>query len=124
MASLLEGEDMKMSNKLKPCPFCGSDVDFFIHLADDSGYTELIIDCKECSATMYILVYSDKEIDIEKAKEEMFTAWNTRVEPTAKVENYEDPAGLGGYGDCSECGAYVHVDYAYCPNCGVKLDWV
>ena len=44
-------------------------------------------------------------------------------ERTAKVENIEDPAGLGAYGDCSECGGEVTEQYTYCPNCGAKLDW-
>lgn len=69
-----------MTEELKPCPFCGSDVDFFMHLADDGGYTELIIECKECPAGMEIWVDSDKEKDVEDAKKELFTAWNTRIE--------------------------------------------
>ena len=40
-----------------------------------------------------------------------------------KVINIEDPYGLGMRGDCPECGAYVNEDYAYCPNCGIKLEW-
>lgn len=44
-------------------------------------------------------------------------------ERTAKVENIEDPAGMGAYGDCSECGAEVTEQYAYCPNCGCRLEW-
>lgn len=111
-----------MTEELKSCPFCGSDVDFFMHLADDGGYTELIIDCKECPATMYMLVYSDKEIDIEKAKEIMFIAWNTRVEPTAKVKSFGHPCGAYGY--CSNCGGYCVNEEPYCPHCGAKLEWV
>ena len=44
-------------------------------------------------------------------------------EQTAKVENIEDPAGMGAYGDCSECGAEVNEQYAYYPNCGARLEW-
>ena len=43
-------------------------------------YTELIIECKECPAGMEIWVDSDKEKDVEDAKKELFTAWNTRIE--------------------------------------------
>ena len=111
-----------MNKKLKSCPFCGSDVDFFMHLPDDGGYTELIIDCKECPATMYTLVYSDKEIDIEKAKEIMFTAWNTRVEPTAKVQVNAHPCGISGI--CTSCGGDVYNVDPYCSHCGAKLDWL
>lgn len=44
-------------------------------------------------------------------------------ERTAKVKNYQDLFGLGGYGDCSECGAEVNEQYIYCPNCGARLEW-
>lgn len=48
---------------------------------------------------------------------------SAKPERMAKVENIEDPAGMGAYGDCSECGAEVNEQYAYCPNCGCKLEW-
>ena len=51
-------------------------------------------------------------------------AWNRAMGgKMAKVENYQDPFGLGGYGDCSEWGAEVNEQYAYCPNCGARLEW-
>lgn len=55
---------------------------------------------------------------------EAIEAWNRAMGgKTVKVENYQDPFGLGGYGDCSECGAEVNEQYAYCPNCGARLEW-
>lgn len=42
---------------------------------------------------------------------------------TAKVNNAEDPYGLGMYGYCSECDAMVNENYAFCPNCGARLEW-
>ena len=48
---------------------------------------------------------------------------SVKIERTAKVVNYEDPFGNGGYGDCSECWAEVNEQYTYCPNCGARLEW-
>ena len=57
-------------------------------------------------------------------KTEAVQVWNRAMGgKMVKVENYQNPFGLGGYGDCSECGAEVNEQYAYCPNCGARLEW-
>ena len=55
---------------------------------------------------------------IKKTLDELKANWQT-----AKVNNADDPYGLGMYGDCSECGAMVNENYAFCPNCGARLEW-
>lgn len=57
-------------------------------------------------------------------EDEAIEVWNRAMGVlTVKVENYQDPAGMGAYGDCSECGAEVNEQYTYCPNCGARLEW-
>lgn len=115
-----------MSEKLERCPFCGGEVSFWTRQAQVEDYQALIIDCEDCPANMEEWIYKyDKNFaeNFEKKKAEMFEAWNRRFKRIAKVKNYQDPIGMGGYGDCSECGAEVNEQYTYCPNCGARLEW-
>ena len=83
---------------------------------------EYAVVCRKCRTRTE---YKDSEAEaIMTWNRAMGTAEKSSiVERTAKVVNYEDPSGLGGYGDCSECWAEVNEQYTYCPNCGAKLDW-
>lgn len=121
----LNRKESIMSDILKPCPFCGGEADFFVQehwYAEE--YKSLIIECRECFANMELMIDIDNFIeDFEKAKQELVEVWNKRTEKIAKVQNIEDPVGMGAYGDCSECGAEVTEQYAYCPNCGARLEW-
>ena len=56
-----------MSDKLKPCPFCGGHA-----IIDGFDDTLWIVICKECNAS----------IGYKETKEEAIEAWNRRVEPT------------------------------------------
>ncbi len=60
-----------MSNKLKPCPFCGSN-NIYLYKAcgvcDDDAWLE----CLECGVKTKAFRDTDEAID----------AWNNRVEPT------------------------------------------
>lgn len=111
-----------MSEELKPCPHCGSEAEFFVHNNFGEDYKTLIIDCKECFACMELMIdaYTSAE-DFEKAKKELFEAWNRRIERTAKVETYTDDQ-QETWRVC-ECGTDVLKIFNYCPECGAKLDW-
>lgn len=56
-----------MSDKLKPCPFCGGTP--IVSGCDDTLW---IVICKECNAS----------IGYKETKEEAIEAWNKRIEPT------------------------------------------
>ena len=56
-----------MSDKLKPCPFCGGHA-----IIDGCDDTLWIVICKECNAS----------IGYKETKEEAIEEWNRRVQPT------------------------------------------
>lgn len=56
-----------MSDKLKPCPFCGGTP--IVSGCDDTLWSVI---CKKCAAS----------IDYNETKQEAIEAWNRRVEPT------------------------------------------
>ena len=56
-----------MSDKLKPCPFCGGKA--IIDGCDDTLWSVI---CKKCAAS----------IDYNETKQEAIEAWNRRVQPT------------------------------------------
>lgn len=56
-----------MSDKLKPCPFCGGEA--IVSGCDDTLWSVI---CKKCAAS----------IDYNDTKQEAIIAWNRRVEPT------------------------------------------
>lgn len=68
-----------MTDKLKPCPFCGSyDIDY-----NDSKdfYKTSRVYCLNCSAS--VVFYDVKEA---------IKAWNARVEPEYNYSSYHDGA--------------------------------
>ena len=56
-----------MSDKLKPCPFCGGEA--IIEGCDDTLWSVI---CKKCAAS----------IDYNETKQEAIEAWNRRVQPS------------------------------------------
>ena len=56
-----------MSDKLKPCPFCGGRA-----IIDGCDETLWIVICKECNAS----------IGYKETKQDAIDAWNWRIEPT------------------------------------------
>lgn len=56
-----------MSNKLKPCPFCGGEA-----IIDGCDDTLWIAICKKCNAS----------IGYKETKQEAIEEWNRRVQPT------------------------------------------
>lgn len=56
-----------MSDKLKPCPFCGGTP--IVSGCDDTLWSVI---CKKCAAS----------IDYNETKQDAIIAWNSRVQPT------------------------------------------
>lgn len=56
-----------MSDKLKPCPFCGGEA-----IVDGCDDTLWIVICKDCNAS----------INYNETKQDAIIAWNSRIRPT------------------------------------------
>lgn len=111
-----------MSEKLKPCPFCGGEA----HI--ERGAVLWAVVCGCASHVFY---------GCEQSKERTAMAWNTRAEPitlmspitvvAGEPQTYVplrtchatkvDPFTWG----CSECGGHWHDAVTYCPWCGAKV---
>ena len=121
----LNRKEKIMSDILKPCPFCGSEADFWMRQAYEAeDYQALIIDCKDCPANMeeWVYKYDGNFVEnVEKKKIEMFEAWNSRAERTAKVKVHSHPCGVSG--KCCACGGDVYNDDPYCSHCGARMEW-
>jgi Lar family restriction alleviation protein len=108
-----------MSEKLKPCPFCGSS-----HvLAEDFEEFDMgmyWIRCGDCGAGC-----STKD-----TTEEAIKAWNRRAEPKRgewiAYKGMQMPERHGLH-YCSNCNHSLHLAsngrvYNYCPRCGAKME--
>lgn len=106
---------------LKPCPFCGCEVD---NHKDD------------CYFRMYSVAFADSLVsgkpgmNVHVSARELRDAWNTRYEPTCTMEKSRLSTGLP-YQDvyiCSKCNEQVirgairgiSEQPNYCPHCGAK----
>lgn len=119
-----------MSEKLKPCPFCGGEAKVNT-MKWVGGYTATAL-CKNEPNAHYLNTWDEDEA---KAVERITKAWNTRTERTShKVRAWEDSPLGEGYGGyvliCSECGEWIANDGEdgpddgpnYCFNCGAKVE--
>ena len=59
-----------MSEKLKPCPFCGGEAELIQHHERDNEYYSYFVHCKKCVIRTTYLQSAKKVI----------AAWNTRTE--------------------------------------------
>ena len=97
-----------MSDKLKPCPFCGGEAYYW--RGNLSGL--YMVGCNNGSCRGYVMD-DTKRISLENAVE----AWNTRAERTFRYEHIE------GTWYKTSCGKRYDgvVPPNYCPNCGGKV---
>lgn len=93
--------------KLKPCPFCGDEADWY-EVRPGYGY----VSCCACDASIGVIDALPKQDAID--------AWNTRAERTCRMETEES---CQNWNSCSECDADYYTDQPinYCPNCGAKV---
>lgn len=104
-----------MSEKLKPCPFCGGEASIKIH--DYFDDTRLYTPKCKCGAGIVEVFYTE---------EEAIAAWNTRYERTCQMAYYEPCSGDEYYPTecytCSECNNTVFTGKPrFCPNCGARV---
>ncbi len=65
-----------MSNKLKPCPFCGGEAELSMHFwASPTTVVTYYAVCTKCSCRMQHSGYNDEE-----TREDIIEAWNRRVD--------------------------------------------
>ena len=99
-----------MSEKLKPCPFCGGEAE----ILQTSGhmFCPLCSDC-DTSGGHYF------------TEEDAARAWNDRAERTC--HNALKESDYGGvwpipHFKCSSCGVMLaFYEFDYCPQCGAKV---
>lgn len=82
-----------MSEKLKPCPFCGAVATSEVRVTQMGGDTDNIdfrIMCSSCGICKTIrlkIVNTCVFLDVEKAMIRAVEAWNERVDPWKGEEN-------------------------------------
>lgn len=118
---------MKINEILKPCPFCGSEVEIARLDMDQGGVTSIEIRCR-CGAELrfesddYIYDWTDTPHQMGLTAIEKF---NNRV--TDKSYTWRHYEGMIY---CEKCGAefydnimeYCGDDYPkYCPECGARM---
>lgn len=99
-------------SKLKPCPFCGGEGDWY-EVKPGYGY----VSCDTCDATIGCFDALPKQDAID--------AWNTRAERTCR--NTEQPGE--GFFTCSACNGSAVIEWTtggwgkpnYCPTCGARV---
>ena len=101
-----------MTEKLKPCPFCGGKVT--IRYSTESQ--KCAVQCYGCCMVAFV---GESGEDMEGT----IRAWNTRAERTAEI--VEERAKFGTetvmVRICSGCGSRLQRKTPYCPYCGAKV---
>ena len=71
-------------DKLKPCPFCGTE-NFYITTFEQNGFDTVGIFCDVCKLTI-ILEENEREGDSEQSRKKAVKAWNRRAsDKTEKI---------------------------------------
>lgn len=106
-----------MSEKLKPCPFCGGEAHLFgIETigASVAYFVKCVGNKSKCAGPIYTKYCDTKERAAE--------VWNTRVERTCHrvMRGLKNAPGFVG-GFCSECGHPINEGAVYCEHCGARV---
>lgn len=100
-----------MSEKLKPCPFCGGEAEMqpWKYNWKLDGFIYDIV-CLHCGCSF--------KASYCETKEEAIAKWNARAERTCM--NMDHPASLAF--KCSACGrGSDDFGFRYCPWCGARV---
>lgn len=103
-----------MTEKLKPCPFCGGEP--FMVDAEIDGRAHYIVKCTACHSTSGVM-----QMDRSKAAK----AWNRRAERTCRMDKSEFADFAPEYEElhsCHKCGEQTAV--LACVNEGGDMEWV
>ncbi len=108
-----------MTEKLKPCPFCGGEADILSYDSirlDSWLYHVYRAECQNCHTTQPSVTSFIEAVRIWNRRQEMIATWETKDE-----EEYQ--------WECSICHETFDFDYPwsiystlrYCPNCGARM---
>lgn len=64
--------------KLKPCPFCGGEAEFYSGYSNDLSYAR--VDCENCSAGTYNDSDRNPEATMEELEKSAIDDWNRRAD--------------------------------------------
>ena len=107
--------------KLKPCPFCGSEIKMAF------SYANTLPACKYVTSASVFCQNRDCFLQIGSdrtamPKDVFYNAWNTRAdEPAEEKTAHWDINCDGYYPFCSHCGEAAERMTPHCPNCGRKM---
>ena len=78
--------------KLKPCPFCGEEAEFYrTPIKSNGGWCDsVVVRCKACEARTNRVLYNAKKHPNDEEYEEAAEAWNTRKPVERILERLED----------------------------------
>ena len=111
-----------MDMTIKPCPFCGGEVETHHVLDNYRGQNIWTAGCSNNRCTC------KPATGWCKTEAEAVAAWNTRAERTCRMpetsidHGHIESNGVTEWRKCSECGEEILAWPAhYCPNCGAKV---
>jgi len=105
--------DARLSDRLKPCPFCGGDAELLEYEFLDKP--QYIIRCESCECE------AEPEV-ICRDKARAIEIWNNRVNVRKGEWHRPDWCGASCLWVCSECGISGYHREKFCPNCGAKMN--
>ena len=78
--------------KLKPCPFCGEEAEFYrTPIKSNGGWCDsVVVRCKACEARTNRVLYNAKKHPNDEEYGEAVEAWNTRKPVERILERLED----------------------------------
>lgn len=103
-----------MSEKLKPCPFCGGEAVICSGSFRDGGYVAnyAYVECSRCEAKGEEFIECMPVDDVEMMAANV---WNRRDERTCRQIVDGETAS------CSECGERMTSFSLHCPSCGARV---
>ena len=91
-ARTLYAEEGGRMNKLKRCPFCGGEAEFYrTPIKTNGGWCDsIVVRCKECEARTNRVLYDNQKYKNDSEYDEAAVAWNTRKPVERVLERLEE----------------------------------
>ena len=120
-----------MTEKLKPCPFCGSTklkIESKRTFNYNKRHCSVTVRCMKCHARSPVVginVDNNQYNERELCESQVTESWNERVsEPEHRPIVHAHWTFRTSYSfKCSNCGEIGYmISHRFCPNCGAKMD--